>query len=129
MGSLTKTPMRLMRAAYPYLKASGAGRIVNVASLSGLRVPDGYSGYPMSKFALVALTHAARHVGWEDGVRATAICPGFVNTDMVTHIDSLPKDKVIQPADVATVVQTVIELPNTASVAFVPINGRLEPVY
>src|SRR6185437_10348035 len=50
---------------------------VNVSSLSGKRVKNANAGYAMSKFAVIALTHAVRRLGWEDGVRATAICPSF----------------------------------------------------
>ncbi|MCP4330210.1 MAG: SDR family NAD(P)-dependent oxidoreductase [Alphaproteobacteria bacterium] len=124
-----KGPMRLMREAYPHLKKSGAGRIVNLASLSGLRVPSQSAGYAMSKFAVVALTHSARHVGWHDGVRATAICPGFVNTDMVAEYDVVPSEEMIQPEDVATIVQTVIEMPNTTSISHIPLNCTVESGY
>lgn len=124
-----KGPMRLMRAAYPHLKKTGAGRIVNLASLSGLRVKGGSGGYAMSKFAVMALSHSARYVGWQDGVRVTAICPGWVKTDMVAEQDTPPDDEMIQPEDVAALVQTVIELPNTASVSYIPVNCVLESNY
>jgi NAD(P)-dependent dehydrogenase (short-subunit alcohol dehydrogenase family) len=124
-----KGPMRLIRAAYPHLRDSGAGRIVNLASLSGLRVKGGSAGYAMSKFALVALTHSARQLGWADGVRATAICPGWVDTDMVAGVDAVPQAEMIRPADVATLVQTAIEMPNTASLAYIPVNCVDEPYF
>ena len=124
-----KGPMRLMRIAYPHLRLSGAGRVVNLASLSGLRAVGNSSGYAMSKFALVALTHSARQRGWADGVRTTSICPGYVNTDMVAHVSDFAQDAMIQPAEIATLVQTAIELPNNASVSHIPINCRSEPVY
>ena len=72
----------MTRQALPHLEASGSGRIVNVASLSGKRVKNDNVAYNMSKFAVVALTHAVRRLGWEKGVRATALCPSFVRTDM-----------------------------------------------
>lgn len=124
-----KGPMRLMRAAYPHLKDTGAGRVVNLASLSGLRAVGRSSGYAMSKFALVALTHSARQTGWSDGVRTTSICPGYVNTDMVAYVDDFAQDDMIQPAEIATLVQTAIELPNNASVSHIPVNCRSEPVF
>lgn len=124
-----KAPMRLMRIAYPHLKDTGTGRIVNLASLSGLRAVGRSSGYAMSKFALVALTHSARQSGWADGVRTTSICPGYVNTGMVAHVDEFAHADMIPPEEIATIVQTVIELPNNASVSHIPINCRSEPVY
>ncbi|MEM8587158.1 MAG: SDR family NAD(P)-dependent oxidoreductase [Pseudomonadota bacterium] len=124
-----KGPMRLMRAAYPHLKERGAGRIVNLASLAGLRAVGNSSGYAMSKFAVVALTDSARQTGWSDGVRATAICPGYVNTDMVAEVQIPAKADMIQPDEIARVVKMVIEMPNNASIARVPINCRNEPLY
>jgi NAD(P)-dependent dehydrogenase (short-subunit alcohol dehydrogenase family) len=119
-------PLRLIRLALPHLRASGRGRIVNLASLSGKRVPGAKAGYAMSKFAVVALSHATRHAGWEDGVRVTALCPGYVATDMVAAVDDPPAEAMIQPADLSELVATVLALPNTASIAELPVNCRLE---
>jgi NADP-dependent 3-hydroxy acid dehydrogenase YdfG len=119
-------PLRLTRLALPHLRASGHGRIVNLASLSGKRVPGSNAGYAMSKFAVVALSHATRHAGWEDGVRVTALCPGYVATDMVAGVEDPPAEAMIQPADLSELVATVLALPNTASIAELPVNCRLE---
>jgi NAD(P)-dependent dehydrogenase (short-subunit alcohol dehydrogenase family) len=119
-------PLRLTRLALPYLRASGRGRIVNLASLSGKRVAGGNAGYAMSKFAVVALSHATRRAGWEDGVRVTALCPGYVATDMVAEVGDPPAEAMIQPADLAELVATVLALPNTASIPELPVNCRLE---
>ncbi len=45
------------------------------------------TGYSMSKFALVALIRGVRHSGWPHGLRAAAICPGYVATDMTADAD------------------------------------------
>ncbi|MEM9754893.1 MAG: SDR family NAD(P)-dependent oxidoreductase, partial [Pseudomonadota bacterium] len=79
-----KAPYRLIRAALPHLRATGGGRIVNIASTDAKRYRAGVSvGYTMSKHALLALTQAARFAGYDDGVRATAICPGATDTDLI----------------------------------------------
>jgi NAD(P)-dependent dehydrogenase (short-subunit alcohol dehydrogenase family) len=121
------SPQRLARAAWPYLKATGRGRIVVIGSLSGLRVASAISGsYAMTKFAAVALAHALRHAGWEHGIRATAICPGFVATDMAMAITDTPPETMTQPAEVARLVELALDLPNTASVAEIGVNARVE---
>ncbi|MDH3597951.1 MAG: short-chain dehydrogenase, partial [Rhodospirillales bacterium] len=61
-----------------------------------------------------------------DGVRVTALCPGYVATDMVAKVDDPPAEAMIQPADLAELVATVLALPNTASIAELPVNCRLE---
>lgn len=121
-----KAPFLLIRAALPALKASGSGRVVNVASLSGKRVMGLNAGYQMMKHAMVALTHAVRRLGWEHGIRATALCPGFVATDLTAHVTDLPAEAMTDPKDLARLVATVVGLPNTAAVAELLVNCRYE---
>jgi NAD(P)-dependent dehydrogenase (short-subunit alcohol dehydrogenase family) len=123
-------PMRLVRASWPHLSKSGTGRVVTIASLSGKRVKYASSGsYSISKFAAVAMAHAIRHAGWELGIRSTAICPGLVATDMSAGLTSMPAAEMTSAADVAQLVSVVLNLPNTASVAEVPINCKFEESY
>lgn len=120
-------PHRLARAAWPHLKATGRGRVVVTSSLSGIRVASARTGpYSMSKFAVQALAHSLRHAGWADGIRATAICPGFVATDMAAPLTDTPASEMIQPEDIARLVETAIDLPNTASVPVIGINCRVD---
>ncbi|CAH1650000.1 SDR family NAD(P)-dependent oxidoreductase [Chelatococcus asaccharovorans] len=121
-----KAPFRLARAAFPALKASGRGRVVTVASLSGKRVMGLNVGYQMSKHAVMALSHAIRRAGWEHGIRAVALCPGYVRTEMTADVPSVGQDDMIQVEDLARLVGTVVTLPNTASVAELLVNCRYE---
>ena len=121
-----KAPFRVIRAALPHLKASGQGRVINLASLSGKRVLGLNAGYQMSKHAVVALTHAVRRVGWPHGIRATALCPGYVDTDLIAGHTDLPADELIRPEDLARMVELLLGLPNSASIAELLINGRYE---
>jgi len=121
-----KAPFRVIRAALPHLKASGQGRVINLASLSGKRVLGLNAGYQMSKHAVVALTHAVRRVGWAHGIRATALCPGYVDTDLIAGKQDLPADELIQPEDLARMVELLLDLPNSASIAELLVNGRYE---
>ncbi len=121
-----KAPLNMIRQALPHLEASGSGRIVNVASLSGKRVKNDHVAYSMSKFAVMALTHAVRRLGWEKGVRATALCPSFVRTDMTADARQIAAELMSDPADLAELVASVIALPNTAAVAELLVNCRFE---
>ena len=105
-----KGPIRLFGAALPALKQTGTGRVVNLASLSGKRVAGGSLGYSMSKFAVVAFTHQIRKDHWDDGIRACAICPGFVASDMAAGITDTPLQDMTQPEDVAELIATVLAL-------------------
>lgn len=122
-----KAPRRLAAAAWEPLCASGCGRVIVLGSLSGKRVKSARSGaYSVSKFAAVALAHALRHAGFEQGVRATAICPGFVATDMAAALTDRPADLMTSPDDLARVIALLIDLPNEASVAEFCVNCQLE---
>jgi len=125
-----KGPLRLMRAVMPSLRASGHGRVINIVSLSGKRLMSGSMlGYSASKFAALALTHAVRQEGWEDGVRATAICPGLVDTRMVADVEPPPGQFKIDPETIAETVAYALSLPDNAVVAEILINSRLEPMF
>ncbi len=124
-----KAAWRLVRAALPHLKRAGNGRVINVASTDGKRYRDTTAslGYVVSKHALVAMSHAIRFAGWEDGVRATAVCPGAVDTEMIAGVPGvMPKGRRLQPETVAGIVSTVLNLPPEASVAEFVVNTRLE---
>lgn len=122
-----RSPLRLVREAWPWLTRSGRGRVITIVSLSGLRVKTAKAGlYSTSKFAALAMTHSIRHAGWDDGIRATAVCPGFVATDMAAGLTTRPLQDMTQPADLAYLVGVILDLPNNASVAEIPINSTLE---
>ncbi|MDA0703210.1 MAG: SDR family NAD(P)-dependent oxidoreductase [Proteobacteria bacterium] len=122
-------PLTLTRLAFPHLRRSGQGRVVNINSLSGLRVGrDDFVGYSMSKFALSALSHATRKAGFADGVRATNLCPSLMDTEMVEALGA-PEELKIRPDSMADMVSMLLALPNTASVAELPINVFNEPGY
>jgi NAD(P)-dependent dehydrogenase (short-subunit alcohol dehydrogenase family) len=121
-----RAPFLLTRAIFPHLKHTNHGRVVNIASLSGKRVKSPHAGYFMSKFALVALSHSTRYAGWEHGIRATAICPGTVNTAMVREEMPIPREDLVQPDDVARLVALALSMPDNASVSEIPVNCMLE---
>ena len=119
-----KAPLSMTCLALPHLRKCGSGRVINVASLAGKAVFGNGVGYSMTKFAAVALSHATRHGGWADGVRCTALCPGYVATDLTSSIETVSLDDMISADDLAELVNTVISLSNTASVAELIVNCR-----
>lgn len=123
-----KAPFRLIRTALPHLKSTGTGRVINIASTDGKRFRAGTSvGYSMTKHALLAMTQAVRQAGWDDGVRATALCPGAMDTDLLADIPGVtPKADRLTPETVAGMVAFILALPNQASVPEFIANTRLE---
>lgn len=125
-----KAPRRLIKAAWDDLAHSGKGRVVVLASLSGKRVKSKTSGlYSISKYASVALAQAVRHAGFDLGIRATAVCPGLVATDMGLSVTDRPAELLTDPRDIARIVAMLIDLPNEASVAEFTINCQLDEWY
>jgi NAD(P)-dependent dehydrogenase (short-subunit alcohol dehydrogenase family) len=126
-----KAPLRLIRLCMPCLEKCGRGRVVNIVSLGGKRIRNVTVGYGVSKFAQMGLTHAVRTYGWDKGIRATAICPGWVRTSMGMTSPTLmiPYDQMTSPETVAQLVRTAIELPNNAAMAEMVINCEFEDLF
>jgi NAD(P)-dependent dehydrogenase (short-subunit alcohol dehydrogenase family) len=126
-----KGPLRAIRAAMPHLRASGHGRLVNIASTDGKRIrdPSAPLGYAMTKHALMALTHAARFAGHDAGVRATALCPGAIDTELIAGLPgATPAAGRMKPETIAEIVCLLLRLPDQANVAELIVNTRLEPM-
>ncbi|MBM6596671.1 SDR family NAD(P)-dependent oxidoreductase [Microvirga pudoricolor] len=125
-----KAPFRLIREALPHLRATGTGRVINIASTDGKRFRLGTSvGYSMTKHALVAMTQAVRFAAWDDGVRATALCPGAIDTQLIADVPgATPKADRLRPETVASMVGFILSLPNQASVPEFISNTRLETI-
>jgi NAD(P)-dependent dehydrogenase (short-subunit alcohol dehydrogenase family) len=68
------------RAVVPGMMARGSGRIVNVASLSGLEGGKYISHYAAAKHAVVGFTRSVALELAESGVAISAVCPGYVDT-------------------------------------------------
>ena len=119
-------PWVLTKAAWNQISKNGSGRIIALISMSGKRSKGNLAGYSMSKFALMGLCQTMRNEGWDKGIRVSTINPGWVNTDMAANVESLPKDKMTQPQDIASLVSKILTLPNTCVPFEVNLNCILE---
>jgi 3-oxoacyl-[acyl-carrier protein] reductase len=79
-------PARLIRAALPHLSASGAGRVVNIASTEGLLATAGLTAYTASKHGLIGLTKSFAVELGRTGVTVNCVCPGPINTGMTAAV-------------------------------------------
>jgi 3-hydroxybutyrate dehydrogenase len=130
------SPFLLARYGWPALVESGDGRFVAVASVHGLVASPYKAAYVAAKHGVLGLVKTLALEGAEHGIRATAVCPGFVRTPLVedqlddqarTH--GVPRNEVlervvlaphaikelIEPEDVA---ETVAFLTGSAGRAF-----------
>ena len=89
------------------------GRIVNIASMAGLKVLPQIGVYCMSKAAVVHMTRAMAMEWGKFGINVNALCPGYIDTEINHHhwqteqgqklINMLPRKRVGQPADLDAV--------------------------
>jgi glucose 1-dehydrogenase len=101
----------LAKAAYPYLKKS-KGSIVMLASMAGIVPQLPHGAYSPAKAALIMLTEMMAMEWGPDGIRANAVCPGFVHTSMTDAVYSqtklarertkmVPLGRIAKPGDIA----------------------------
>jgi NAD(P)-dependent dehydrogenase (short-subunit alcohol dehydrogenase family) len=96
------------REALPLLKEA-QGHVINIASIAGTTGVPTLGAYAASKAAVISLTHTLNAEHDRDGVRATAICPGFVDTPMAAW-SHIPAERMIQPQDCAELVRALLRL-------------------
>ena len=96
------------QAAIPLLRESH-GWIVNLASIAGTLPTPGLSVYGATKAAVISLTHSLNGELDADGVRAIALCPGFVDTPMAQWSGIEPAE-MIRPEDCAEIVRMLLRL-------------------
>jgi 3-oxoacyl-[acyl-carrier protein] reductase len=83
--------VRLVRAALPHLEASGAGRVVNIASTEGHGAQRFASAYSASKHGVIGLTRSMAVELGRRGVTFNCICPGPIETGMTAQISDEDK--------------------------------------
>ncbi|HKF97673.1 MAG TPA: SDR family NAD(P)-dependent oxidoreductase [Steroidobacteraceae bacterium] len=109
------------RAAVPDMLQQGFGRIVNIASIAGLRGGAYLSAYVSSKHAVVGFTRALALEYAARNITVNAVCPGYVDTDIVKNaVANISRKTGRSPAEaLATLVATNPQgrLVSTAEVA------------
>ena len=90
------------------------GRIINIASMAGLKVLPQIGAYCMSKAAVVQMTRAMALEWGKFGINTNAICPGYIDTEINHHhwqteqgqklVNMLPRKRVGKPEDLDALV-------------------------
>jgi NAD(P)-dependent dehydrogenase (short-subunit alcohol dehydrogenase family) len=113
------------RAAFGRMRRAGGGRIVNLASLSGIYATEKFPGlaaYNVSKYGVVGLTEAIAVEGRADGITAICISPGAVDTEMLRRANPTLKAG-LTPAEVADLIVGLLDGP------FAPASGANIPLF
>lgn len=100
-----RAPLLVTREALPLLRTAGAEHgkalVVNLSSVSGKEGQPGNTIYSATKAGLISLTQSLQRETAGDGIQATAICPGLVETPMtqdwdVAHGELISTDDVVE---------------------------------
>jgi NAD(P)-dependent dehydrogenase (short-subunit alcohol dehydrogenase family) len=109
-----KSVFLMSKYVIPHMLEAGAGSIINVSSLSGAHAGSTSHAYCAAKGGVVGLTRALALGYGPHGIRVNAMCPGLVETPLVSHILSdqawldnyaqgAPLRRIAQPEDMAKV--------------------------
>jgi NAD(P)-dependent dehydrogenase (short-subunit alcohol dehydrogenase family) len=112
----------MTRECIPMLKEAGAEHgkalIANTASIAGKFGQGWLAAYSMTKFGVVGLSQAMHRELSTDGIQATALCPGFVDTNMTEWVrDEVGQENMIRPEDIAAAVRYLL---STSPACIVP---------
>ncbi len=104
-----RAPVLLSSAVLPGMRARQRGYIVNIASEAGVYIYKGMGAYAISKHALRVLTELIQDENQEYGIKAWAICPGFVDTPMAGWASGTDPANFLAVDEVVSVVRFLLE--------------------
>ncbi len=117
----TRAPFLLVSEGLPLLRAAAAARpgkgakVVALASIGGVQAEPGLSVYGATKAALIALCRGLNAEESVNGVTATAIAPGYVDTDMSTWVHgTVPPEAMIPVDDIVTTALALLDMSSRA---------------
>lgn len=124
----------MIRAIAPILRAQRHGKIVNVASIHGLRGEFGLSNYAASKAGLIGLTRSAAVELGPSNINVNAVAPGYIRTTRLTdgvapEVLDFARERTVlgrlgDPQDVASVVVFLCsERARHLTGAIIPVDG------
>ena len=125
MALMVEAPFLLIRAALPAMYERGYGRIVNIASVHGVRASANKSAYVAAKHGLTGLSKAAALEGAAHGVTSNCINPGYVLTPLVekqiadqARLNNIDESEVVEKVLLAhNPIKKMVDVADVASLA------------
>ena len=107
-----------VHAVLPHMTEQGGGKIINMSSFVGEAGNIGQANYSAAKAGVLGFTKTAAKELARSGITVNAICPGFIETDMVASIPEDARNKLLktvplgrfgQPEEIARAVCYLVE--------------------
>lgn len=127
LATCLRAPMVLSRMLLPDMLIHGRGLIANIASVAARRVRPGEAAYSAAKAGLLAFSHALFREVRNSGIKVVAICPGYVDTDLIPPNKRVDRDKFLQPDDVAAAVLHAALAPPRACPTEIIVEPQFDP--
>ena len=131
-----RSPFLLVQHLLPLLRATAAmepetgSKVVALSSIIGVIAEPDLAAYGASKAALISLCESITVSEANSGVIATAISPGFVDTDMSDWVhERIDPEKMIRPKDIATLVSAISRLSRYAAVPNIVVSRPGAPLW
>ena len=112
-----RAPYAMVQASLPALRKAAeqrpehGARVIALASIAGVHAEPGLAAYSASKAAVLSLVQALNGEESAHGITATAIAPGFVDTDMAAWVrDRIPQEQMIPVDDIVRLVEALVSL-------------------
>ena len=90
---------QLTQQAIRHMQKLGRGKVINVASIAGLRGSMNSAAYNTSKHAIVGLTRCVALENAKHGINVNAICPGIVETDLIKGVEQRMETQGMPPEE------------------------------
>ncbi len=122
----------MVHAALPHMLEQEFGRIINMSSFVGEAGNFGQANYAAAKAGLLGFTKTAARELAQNNITVNAICPGFIETEMVANIPEKAQERILkmiplgrfgQPEDVAKAVRYIVEDGDYITGANLDVNG------
>jgi short-subunit dehydrogenase len=105
--------INMIKSVAPLMKIENKGYIINVCSRSAKTPRSFLGGYAATKAALLAFNNALYKEMKDTNIKVTALCPGFVDTEMVEIKED--RDKLIKTTDICTAIDFLLSLSSSVA--------------
>lgn len=110
-----RAPVVITRQSLGMLASAGAEHgnalVLNVSSISGKLGTEWLAAYSAMKHGVVGFTQAVNRECFADGIKACALCPGYVDTDLTEYLrDTIPREEMIRTSDITAMVDGLLSL-------------------